>query len=118
MSEEGKTLAQVIHDQLRWGDHWRPARWAARDYYALPEKDHGAEIGKVQGGLMFSVSGTINVKRGGRVMIYLTWSDTYTVKIVQINGTNIKTVLLRTDVYCDELGEVIDRALDGERVAA
>lgn len=105
-------IAKTICQQLRYEDYLRPARWAAREYIALSEGDEGESIGKIQGGVRFKVSGTKNIKRGGYVYVYLTWDDTYTVKVVKVRGNEIKTLKLLPDVYCDNLGEVIDHILE------
>lgn len=115
MYAERKRIAKTIIEQLRWGDNWRPARWAAREYVSIPEGDEGEGIGEVLGGLCFKVSGTNNVKRGGYVFVYLKPNDTYTVRVIKVNGSKITPVKIVENTYCDNFGEIIDNILDGSK---
>ena len=112
-----KEIAQTIQEQLRWGDYLRPARWAARDWVFFGEQEKGIFSDdrkiKVQGGLSFKVSGTNNIKRSGYVTIGLKWDDTYYVEIVKIHGSKVTPIAFHEEVYCDNLGEIIDMDLDG-----
>jgi hypothetical protein len=113
MKQEHRQIALTIKEQLRYNDYLRPARWAAREYSIINEGDHGEEIGKVQAGLSFKVSDTNNLRQG-YVAVYLKWDDTYTVRVVKVWGRNIKQIALKSGIYCDNLGEVIDDILESK----
>jgi len=113
---DGAMVARTIKEQLRHGDYLRPARWAARNYARVPggprDELGGAEA---RGGCSFDVSGTSNVPRG-TVHVYLMGNDTYTVRVLRRRCMpNMDAVVIEhcSNVYNDQLGEVIDGVLDG-----
>ena len=110
-------IARTIKEQLRWGDNWRPARWAAREYTVIGDCEKGFFSNdkkiKIQGGLAFKVSGTNKIKRSGYVMVYLKWDDTYCVEIIKTHGSKITPIAFHDELYCDNLGKIIDMELDG-----
>jgi hypothetical protein len=71
---------------MSWGAH----AWAALDEYTL----------------RFRVTGRLF---RGAVTVHLTGMDDYTVQLLKMNGTVVKTI---TGVYCDNLTEVIDNAVE------
>lgn len=114
MTTATQEIAKTIIAQIKGTDFWSLARWAAREYVAMPEGDNGEGIGKVQGGVRFKVSRTNNVKQSGYVFVFLTWDDTYIVKVVKVRNYDIKILKIVEGVYCDNLCEVIDNILDGK----
>lgn len=69
-----------------WGAH----AWTALDKYTL----------------RFRVRGNLFK---GIVTVHLTGKDDYTVKLLKLNGTVVKEI---TGVYCDNLTEIIDEAVE------
>ena len=83
----------------------RMASWGARAF-GVTGMDEYNEVKT----LFFTVSGH---HHKGHVVITLGWNDTYTVRIVKTNWTLVDTY---TDVYFDELVELIDKRV--ERIEA
>ena len=65
------------------------------------------DLNNIQGkGLLFKVQGH---HHKGYVFITLSWMDTYTVRIVGMDGTILNTY---ENVYCDQLVEIIDNRVE------
>lgn len=101
-------LASIILGQIRAADPVALMAWGARNYVCLNEEKQ--ERGYVLGGVMFNVSGFKVPK--GKVIVYLMASDTYTVRVISINGAEVTEVEEEDDVYCDNLMSVIDGIIE------
>lgn len=88
------TVAQVILQQLKASASRRMMCWGTRDFIGMPN------------GLRFRVSGLLH--RGYVYVIYAQGSDTYTVQIANIRKREWIVKKEVTEVYCDNLGDVID----------
>jgi len=104
-----KQISRTILDQIHVGrvsdcQNGRHAMmcWAARKFFTLPEDATNGFLG----GLQFSISGA---KLRGKVRVWLHASDTYTLHFINLRGKIVETV---SDVYCDELAEIIDRHVE------
>jgi hypothetical protein len=81
--------------QLRAGGVVKLMSWGVRNYTNIENR-----------GLLFRVSG---FKHKGYVLITLSYDDTYTVYLLKLNGEIVKTMEM---VYCDELTDTIDEAVE------
>jgi len=81
--------------QLKAGGVTKLMSWGARNYTNFDNK-----------GLLFRVSG---YKHKGYVLITLAFDDTYTVHLLKLNCDVVKTMEM---VYCDELTDKIDEAVE------
>jgi hypothetical protein len=81
--------------QLKAGGIAKLMSWGARNYTNIDNK-----------ALLFRVSG---FKHKGYVLITLAYDDTYTVYLLKLNGEIVKTMEM---VYCDELTDKIDEAVE------
>lgn len=88
------TVAQIILQQLRKTASRKMMCWAAREFIGLPN------------GLRFRVSGLLH--KGHVCVIYAQDSDTYIVQIGNIRKSEWNVKKEVTDVYWDNLGNVID----------
>lgn len=103
--QRAREIAETIRDQIRYGTTSNTGRtiggvqammcWGARNFNSVLESKEWS------GGLQFWVDG---FKFSGLVQVLLTWSDTYTIKL----DTEIKL----TDIYFDQLTEVIDSLVE------
>lgn len=105
--EEEKEIAQTILHQIDTIDKWAFGAWGARKF-EVENSGNVSNIGYVLGGVSFSISGS-KIKRGF-VFIYLMGNDTYTIDVKRIitNPYNVKDVIIKTDIYFDQLVDVID----------
>ncbi len=92
-------ILNEIRRQLYAGGQMKVMSWGTRGWTAINEYT-----------LRFRVSGHLHK---GFVTIFLTPMDVYTVKLLNLKGEVKKEI---NDVYCDELTDVIDRAV--ERIPA
>ncbi len=109
--------AEDIFSQLKWGKDRRsgfPKCWSwgiasrifGKDPMTFIDKD-GSEVertGKVW--VRFSVTGLVHT---GKVYVFLTGGDDYTVLIV---GPNKRIIEEFSGIYCDELSATIHRAIE------
>lgn len=107
--ENSRNIAQTILSQIKATDFWALGAWGARNYVSYSEGQQ--EVGYILGGVQFDVSG-LKLPRGGKVIVYLMGNDTYTVRVVKVWGTKVSEVAKVSDVYCDELMNVIDRIIE------
>lgn len=73
--------------------------WGARAYTATMFQDHAA--------LAFKVSGLYH--KGIVVVAYNEATDSYDIHLLNTRKTLKKTI---SDIYCDQLGEIIDREVE------
>lgn len=94
-------VAQTIIDQIKAMDRMALMAWGARGFVG----------GKVDGdndGVMFKVNGT-KTKRGSKIMVVLNeGKDLYEVKLFHIYKMTVKYDATETDVYAEDLVEIID----------
>ena len=95
------TLAETINKQLHWQGVSIPMSWGIHAKKALPEK---TEEDFKMGGLQFQVQGA---KFKGHIRILLNWDDTYIVRFGKLRK-GFRLVKEYTDVYCDDLVNLID----------
>jgi hypothetical protein len=88
-------IVKTIHQQIYAGGQIKVWSWGARSFVALNEYT-----------LRFRVSGHLHK---GYVTVFLTPMDVYKVCLLKLDGTVVKEI---DDVYCDELTDVIDRAVE------
>ena len=108
-------IAKTITEQIRATDHSALAAWGAKNFVALQEGEvatvPGHRFGYVLGGLQFSIR-TPKIQRGGKVLVYLTPNDTYTVRAGRTVKYEWKDIEIAKDVYCDNLVAVIDSIIE------
>ena len=80
--------------------------WGFRSPKAFGEKSFGENFG----GVFFQVSGLLFK---GKVMVKLAYNDTYTVEFGTLRKGEWKAKKVIEDVYCDQLGEIIDDNVEG-----
>lgn len=89
------TIVTTIRKQLYAGGKMKVWSWGAHAWTAIDKYT-----------LRFRVSGHLHK---GVVTVFLTPMDVYTVKLLKLDGTVVKEI---NDVYCDELTDIIDRAVE------
>ena len=105
-------IAQTIMQQLYAGGRSKVFSWGANSWSCgkMPKTDRGDRIGV--GGesyLMFKVQGFLFK---GMVRVILAWDDTYTVQLLKKEGGELVVKDERTNVYFDELTDIIDRKVE------
>jgi len=96
-------IAKTIISQIQYADRSALMAWGAKKFVVQTN------------GVMFQVNG---LKFKGHVIVTLTPADTYTVELGKMNlRRNAKnpgwnTVAKIEDVYCDNLMEIIDGAIE------
>ena len=95
MTTQTTVVQETILQQIRAIDKWALGAWGAREM-----KASGAT-------LIFRVNGT-KLKRGWIEVAYNEGPDTYTVTGLYRTNLEIKTRASISDVYCENLVQVID----------
>lgn len=94
-------VASTIFDQIKATTHWSVrGSWGAHDWRAT--------VYKRMATLAFKVSGLCH--KGWVYVCYNEGHDTY--EIYFLNGKGAQRKLPIEEVYCDNLGEVLDRAIE------
>lgn len=102
-------VANVIHKQLM-SDIIRVWAWGSKDFTAIERFVQD----EYRPALVFSIR-TPKIKRGGKVIISLNeGSDTYIVEALRIHGADVDIVGMKTDVFADQLYDVIDDLIEDE----
>ena len=83
--------------------------WGASAFKSLPTDRTIGDINTERGALIFYTRGH---HHKGHVLIVLTFMDTYTVYIGHQRKNNFKVKSKFTDVYFDELSDVLDTAIE------
>ena len=101
-----KEIAKTIIDQINAAGPRFPRLtqlMGAKDFVALNGEsvtDHGESI---RGGLMFRAT----TKRGHKVIVELTFMDTYRVVVGKQHGVKWTELHRHEDIYCDQLGVIV-----------
>jgi hypothetical protein len=100
-------IASVILDQIRATDPAALMAWGANKFVALNEEK--LDSGYCVGGVKFNVRG---LKYTGTVVVRLMGNDTYRVEIGRPYKGQFKTKMVVPEVYCDNLMDAIDHAVE------
>ena len=94
------TVASTIFDQIKATTDWNiRGSWGAHDWRATIYRDMAS--------LVFKVSGLLH--KGYVYVAYNEGADTYNVYLYNTRGAHKRTI---EDVYCDNLGYVLDTAIE------
>lgn len=100
-------VAQIIQQQLIAGGRNKVMSWGANSW------THGTMPKQEKGGgenfLIFKVQGFLFK---GMVRVILAWDDTYTVQLLKKEKGELVVKNEITNVYCDELTDVIDNKVE------
>ena len=120
MEQVGALSKDISHNCFAYIGATNPV-YKAREDDALPDPSRVGKDGMIeyQVGLQFNV----NIKPGWKMIVTLEPSDTYTVRLwrqhrrdtwLQKDGTMLVGEVIEemTDVYCDELQEVVEKIYD------
>lgn len=99
MSKATEIAATII--QQMGGNMFRMMT-GAKDFVALNETENQA------GGVQFGIGK--NAKGINKVVVRLTWMDTYEVDFLKIRKMEVKKIVEAKDVYCDTLRPLFEDA--------
>jgi hypothetical protein len=94
-------VADIILGQIRATDRMALFAWGTSKYIAYPSTDTH------NGALSFEARNNPNFREKVIVKVELAYNDTYTIRLFKYN----KEIITKSDVYCDQLVEVIDGIL-------
>ena len=101
-------IAKTIQSQINAQSPMALMSYGANTFTSLTETDER------HGGLQFKVQG---YKHKGWVAINLAFNDTYTIEAVKIRKGEAKVCDTQSDVYADQLIQVLDRMVEGVEYA-
>ena len=101
-------IAKTIQSQINAQSPMALMSYGANTFTSLTETDER------HGGLQFKVRGH---KLEGWVAINLAFNDTYTIETVKIRKGEAKVCDTQSDVYADQLIDVLDRMVEGVEYA-
>lgn len=105
---------QIIHRQLMALGTIDLMAWGAKNFQSFSEKFFKEDLSHL-GGLFFKVNALLHKQK---VMIRLQGNDLYHVEIGNIrNGVWVKkkNSETKTDIYCDDLIDIIDAMVEGTK---
>ena len=109
MNKQSRSLeiANIILGQIRASDRSALMAWGASRFVSLEEEKIGDLFS--MGGIKFNVRG---MKYTGTVVVRLMANDTYRLEVGRPYKKEFRVKKLMEEVYCDELMDMIDEAVE------